>query len=249
MFEVTLFVVAFLATLLSSMSGSGTSIINIPVFIWLGLSFPSALSLTIFSSVFWVLPASYNYLKGKVIEWKFLILYALIGLVGAYIGVRTVLSIDQRLFEIGIGTLIIFLVAYSYFRKELGLEAKATIAHSKIKVACAYLSALVLGFYESIFGSGNGILFSFVSFYTKGFDFTRALGYYYAIAFAWCAFAATLYIREGYFNIKLAIPVVLGGVLGGWCGSKLGRFKGNKFIKIMFVGIGSILGLKLILGI
>ena len=249
MISVLIFLVTFVSTLLSSMSGGGASIINLPVFLWLGMPFPLAVSVQKVSSAFWVLPAAFNYLKGRVIDWRFLTLFAFIGLVGAYTGVLVVRSMSQRLLEIGIGILIIFLVLYTYFNKGLGLEAKTEVAHAKVKETTAYIASLILGFYESIFGSGNGILFALVSFYTKGFDFVSALGYYFAIAFVWVVFAAVLLIYKGYVNLAFMIPAVLGGVLGAWWGSKLGRYKGNQFIKTMFVVIGGVLGLKLIFGV
>jgi uncharacterized membrane protein YfcA len=231
------------------MSGGGASIINLPVFLALGMPFPLAVAVQKVSSAFWVLPAAYNYLRGQVIQWRFLLVYACVGLVGAYLGVLFVLEVNQRFLEVGIGVLIVLLVVYTYFNKGLGLTVRPVLAHHRIKELGTYASSLVLGFYESIFGSGNGILFSLISVYTKGLDFVSALGYYFAIAFAWVVFAATLLIYKGYYDFSFMIPAVLGGVLGAWCGSKLGKFKGNHFIKVIFVLVAAVLGLKLILGV
>ena len=237
----------FIATLLSSMSGGGASVINIPVFLSLGISFPLAMLMQKISSAFWVLPAAYNYLKGKTIDWIFLILFSFIGLIGCYFGVIFVLSLNKRVFEIIIGIIIIALVLQTYYQKDLGI--KEIEVKSKFINLLAYPAALVLGFYESLFGSGNGIMLAIVTFYTKGFDFIKALGYYYAIAFPWVVFTACLFIVRGYFDINLIIPSVIGSVTGGYLGSKYARYKGNYFIKIVFVIFGGVLGVKLLLGI
>lgn len=237
----------FIATILSSMSGGGASVINIPVFLSLGIPFPLAMLMQKISSAFWVLPAAYNYLKGKTIDWTFLILFSLIGLIGCYFGVIFVLSLDKRVFEVIIGVIILTLVFQTYFQKNLGIQEVKV--KSKLRNFLAYPAALVLGFYESLFGSGNGILLAIVTFYTKGFDFIKALGYYYAVAFPWVVFAAILLIFKGYFNIGLIIPAVIGSLAGGYLGSKYARYKGNYFIKIVFVIFGGVLGIKLLLGI
>lgn len=244
---IIIFITALISTTLSSMSGGGASVINIPVLLWLGVSFPVATVSQKISSAFWVLPASFNYLKGRKVDWPFLIIFTLIGLAGVYLGVEFVLSIDKRVLEVGIGLLILFLVAVTYFRKEVGISEKKI--YSKTRKSLAYIFALVLGFYESIFGAGNGIMFAMTTFYTRGFDFMDALGYYFSIAFPWVVFAAFLYIQKGYFDINVAIPIVLGSLIGGYIGSKYAKYKGNKFIKTMFVIIGSILGIKLLLGL
>lgn len=241
-----LFVTAFVATVLSTMSGGGSSVIAIPIFLSLGISFPLALAAQKLSQVFWVLPAGYNYLKGKKIDWLFLILFSLLGMVGVYLGVRFVLASHQRTLEIIVGVIILVLVSYTYFDKNLGLREH--IVASPWRRMLAYPTALVMGFYESILGSGNGILFAIVSFFTRGFDFTDALGYNYVIAFPWVTFAAVFLMYQGYFDVRIMTPVVLGSLAGGYLGSKLGRYKGNKFIKAVFVIVGGILGIKLLIG-
>lgn len=244
---IIIFVTTVISSLLSSMSGGGTNIINFPIFISLGMPVPLALAIMSVNSTFWVLPASRNYLKGRQVDWKFLILFSLIGLIGVYFSIKLVLGLSQRTFELIVGPLIIFLVAYIYFRKELGLTERKI--YSKTRQMLAYPFALLLGFYENAFGSGNAIAFSLVSFYTKGFDFIDALGYYYAISFAWALFGSILLIKAGFYDLKIMPVAVIGSVIGAYTGSRYARYKGNKFVKIAFVIIGGILGLKLLLGL
>jgi len=87
-----------------------------------------------------------------------------------------------------------------------------------------------------------------ITFQTKGFDFIDALGYYFAIAFSWVVFAAVFLIVQGYFSWAVVIPIVLGSLVGGYIGSKYAKYKGNQFIKIVFVIFGTVLGLKLLAG-
>jgi hypothetical protein len=244
--SIIIFITAVIATSLSSMSGGGASVINIPVMLWLGIPFPVATAAQKVSSTFWVLPASYNYLNGRKINWPFLIIFSLIGLVGTYLGVIIVIQTNQRFMEIIVGLLIISLVLYTYLKKDIGLSEHKI--YSKFRQYLAYPFSLLLGFYESIFGSGNGIMFAIVTFYTRGFDFVDALGYYYSVAFLWCAFASFLLIAKGYFSLNVIIPILIGSIIGGYIGSKYARYKGNKFIKIVFMAVGSILGFKLLIG-
>lgn len=180
-------------------------------------------------------------------DWFFLVLFSLVGLVGVYLGILVVLNTNQRIMELVIGILIIALVIYTYFKKDIGLSEHKI--YSKIRQSIAYIFALILGFYESIFGSGNGIMFSMVAFYTKGFDFVDALGYYFSVAFPWVVFAGILLISKGYFSLSIMIPALVGSIIGRYFGSKFARYKGNRFIKIMFIIIGGILGLKLVFGL
>jgi uncharacterized protein len=240
-------ITTFIATLLSSMSGGGASIIVLPVFLSLGMSFPLATLVHKISAVFWTIPAAYNYLKDRKINWVFLLLFALIGLIGAYFGILVVININQRVLEIATSIMILTLVIYTYFQKNLGLKEKKI--YSKTRQLAAYPIALLMGFYESIFGAGNAIAFATLTFYTKGFDFIDALGYYFSIAFFWVSFGSILLIKNGNFDLYFIIPSIIGSVFGAYLGSKFAKYKGNKFIKTLFVIIGGVLGLKLLLNL
>lgn len=245
--DILIFVTTFGAALLSSMSGGGTGIIIFPVFLSMGMSYPLVSAISQVNSAFWVLPASRNYLKGRVVDWRFIISFSLVGLIGCYFGVLLITSINQQILSRCVGAVILLLVLYTYLQKGLGLNE--TKIYSKKRQLLAYPSALVLGFYETIFGSGNGIICTMVTFYTKGFDFISGLGHYYAISFVWALFSAVLLIRKGYFDFRIMTIAAVGAVLGAYIGSRYAKNKGNKFIKMLFVIIGGILGLKLLLGV
>lgn len=244
---ILIFLTTLVATFLSALSGGGASIINLPVFIALGMPFPLATAVQKVSSTFWVLPAAYNYLQGKSVDWKFLVLFSLLGLFGAYLGVLFVLSVPERMLQVLVGILILLLVAYTFFAKNVGNETGKT--YSVFRKILAYPAALVMGFYESMFGAGNGILFVIIGYFTRGFDFISSLGYYFAAAFLWCVFASALLISEGYIDIPIMTAAALGSILGAWIGSKFGRLKGNAYIRMAFLVVGFTLGIKLVLGV
>lgn len=238
---------SLIATILSSMSGGGASTISLPIFLWAGISLPLSIAAHKICAAFWTPISAYSYLKDKKIDWRFLLLFAAIGLIGAYFGVQFVLTIDEKLLKLIIGLIIFSFALYTYFKKDLGLKEKQV--KSKIKRAISYLAALIMGFYESIIGSGNGIVFAVLTFYTRGFDFISALGYYFAVAFFWVSFATILYIQKGYFDFWIMLAAILGSVIGSYIGSRYAKYKGNKFIKILFITIGIILGIKLMLNL
>jgi uncharacterized protein len=242
-----LFISSIVATTLSSMSGGGAAVINIPVMLSLGISFPLGTAAQRLAGIFWVPVASYNYLKGRKINWKFLISFSIVGMIFAYFGTLAVISIDQHIVGKVIGLLILALVTYVLFDRKVGLQEKKI--YSKFKQSISYIFAPFLGFYEGFFASGNGLLFSIAMVKTRGFDFIDSLGYYYAVSLLWdIVVVLTLYFK-GYFSLSVMVPVVIGSFIGGYIGSKFGKYKGNRFIKIMFAIIGTVLGLKLLLGL
>jgi uncharacterized protein len=251
MLDITAIIIVFLtglfATFLSSMSGGGASVITIPVFLSIGLPYAMAMAIQKVCSTFWVIPAASNYLSNRKIDWRFLITYVILGIIGAYIGIQVLLITPDKTMKTIVGILILILVIYTYFDKNLGIKSK--IESSKAMRFLSTATAVPLGFYESIFGSGNGIIFSVIGCKMRGFDMKEALGYYFAAAFFWVLLASGLLIYKGYFDIPLMTAAAIGSIIGGYYGSKLGNYKGNAFIKGMFIIIGLILGFKLLLNI
>lgn len=238
--------IAFIAALLSSMSGGGAGIILFPALLAMGIPYPLVAAVSSTNSTAWVLPAARNYLKDRIIHWRIIIIFSLLGLIGAYLGVLLVTTINQRILAVCVGILILILIAYTYFNKNLGLKERR--AHPRSREIISYPFSLVLGFYETVFGSGNGILFTTLTFYTNGFDFIDGLSHYYIISFSWALFAAILFIQKGYYDIPMMILAAIGSVAGAYIGSHYAKKKGNKFIKLLFVLIGGFLAIKLLFG-
>jgi uncharacterized membrane protein YfcA len=186
-------------------------------------------------------------LKGRSIDWPFIALSSLIGLIGCYFAVLLVTSINERILETSVGIIILILVGFTYFRKDRKLDEQREYHFSRRLLS--YPAALILGFYEVILGVGNGVAFSTVTYYTKGFDFIDGLGHYYAISFVWALFSAVLLIQKGYVDLRVMPIAAAGAVLGAYIGSRYAKNKGNTFIKIVFVVVGGILGAKLLLGL
>jgi uncharacterized protein len=244
----TIFIVLFAtagATFLSSMSGGGASVISLPIFLWAGIPLPLSIATHKVSAIFWTPISAWNYLKDRKIDWHFLFIFTAIGLIGAYLGVQVVTHIDEAVLSKVIGAIILFFVFHTYLKKDLGLKEKRIVSSTKKNLS--YIAAIIMGFYESILGSGNGIAFAALTFHTRGFDFIDALGYYFAIAFFWVSFASALFIGQGYFDVRLMGAAIIGSIIGGYLGSKYAKFKGNKFIKNVFITVGTLLALKLLI--
>lgn len=244
--ELLIFGVAFSATGMSALSGAGSCLISVPIWTLLGIPLPLAIATENLSASVWVIPAARNYLRGTKISWKFVLAFSMIGLVGAWFGVQFVLGIDPELLRKIVGGMIIALVGVTVFRKKFGMHTSVTPPVWRKKVMM--IAALPMGWYESSLGSGNGIFFSWMGVTCQGWDLKKSLGNYYLVVFPWCVLASVLYIRAGLFDFWFAVPLVVGALAGAWCGSHLGKLKGNQFIKWAFVGLGAVLGLQLLFG-
>lgn len=227
------------------MSGAGAALITVPVWLMLGYSLPAVQAANKVNGAIWTPIAARNYLRTREIDWKLMSGLACCGLLGAYLGSIFFVSVDSQLLQRVIGGVILCLVAFTFVHKEFGIAIKAASASRFV----TSVLALPLGFYEAFFGAGNGIFTTSLLAKTRGFDLVLALGYYYAISFVWCLFSAVLFLQWGFGDLGLIIPSSIGGFAGAYCGSRIGQRKGAKFIKVVFVSFGGLLGLKLLLNL
>ncbi|MBV5339563.1 MAG: sulfite exporter TauE/SafE family protein [Deltaproteobacteria bacterium] len=238
------FSVAFLASLLSSMSGAGSAMLTTPVWLSLGFPLPVAIASNQMNGAAWTLIAARNYLRGRTLDWPLIRFMVYFGVAGAYAGTVIVRSVDGDLLQRVIGCIIICMVVVVGFNPSLG-RSESEPCLSRLVTA---LLAFPLGVYESFFGSGNGLFTSLLLSKGRGFPLLTALGYYYVVAFTWNCFAVAIYTTAGFADSRLMVPSTAGSMLGAYFGSRIGSRKGYGLVRVLFLAVGGVLGLKLALG-
>lgn len=239
-----IFSTAFLATLLSSISGAGAAMLTTPVWLSLGFPMPVAIASNQLNGAAWTLIAARNYLSGKVVDWALFRIMIPCGLVGAYGGTVLVRCLDARLLQQTIGFVIIALVGIVALHPALGRTEREPVLSRPI----TGLLAVPIGMYESFFGSGNGLFTSLLLTRARGLSLLTALGSYYMLAFFWNCFAVAVYSAHGFADPRLMVPSTAGAMLGATVGSRIGRQKGHGLVRACFLVLGGILGVKLALG-
>ena len=58
-----------------------------------------------------------------------------------------------------------------------------------------------------------------------------------------------LQLEQGFLDVSIFVPLLVGSSIGGYLGSRYARYRGNRFIKVIFIAAGGLLGLKLVLGL
>lgn len=236
--------VAFLASLLSSMSGAGAAMLTTPVWLFLGFPLPVAIASNQLNGAAWTLIAARNYLKGMTVDWPLIRIMIFYGLAGAYVGTTIVRGADAHILQRIIGMIIIALVVLVAFNPGLGRTESGPLLSRRLTGVLAF----PLGVYESFFGSGNGLFTSILLSKTRGMPLLTALGSYYLISFFWNSFAVSVYSAAGFADSSLMVPSTAGSMLGAYIGSRIGRRKGYGFVRVLFLTSGGVLGLKLALG-
>ena len=111
-----------------------------------------------------------------------------------------------------------------------------------------FISALIgaaLGFYNGFIGPGTGTLlvFAFVTILQLGFLQGSASA---KIINAIADFASLIgFFLSGSIIYKIAVPMMVSNMLGGYVGSKAAILRGNQFIRIVFLMVLAFLIIRL----
>lgn len=105
---------------------------------------------------------------------------------------------------------------------------------------------LVTGVLNGLFGSGGGSIVVPAMEKFLNIDPKKSHATAIAIILPLSVVSSFLYIKNGYFDFNIWIPVTIGGMVGGFTGAKALNKISKKALKIIFGGIIIVTSFKLI---
>lgn len=238
-------IAGFFGAFIDAIVGGG-GLITVPALLAAGLPTHIALGTNKFSASFGTMSSSYHYYKSGNTNFKLLKFLVPLSLLGSALGVVTVLSIEPKFLSILIVFLVLGIVLYTAFKKELGLEEnfKGIVFET---VSKGMLLAFALGFYDGFFGPGTGSFLIFGMIYIFGYDFKKASANSKILNLTSNLTALFIFLLNKQINYSIAIPMALSMILGAKLGAHMAINKGSEFIKPVFLIVSTLLVAKIIL--
>lgn len=239
-------VAGFFAAFVDSIAGGG-GIISVPAFLLAGVPPHITLGTNKFSSTCASFTSSLKFMQSGKVDLKILKFLLPFTVIGAVLGVNTVLIIDAKYLNMIVLTLLLFVGVYSLFSKSIGQEDKFK-GLCKKSLILGILLAFSLGFYDGFFGPGTGsfLIFGLIGIYQ--FDFVRSAGNAKVMNFGSNIASLIMFAFRGQINYKLGIPVAIFMIIGAKFGTKVALKNGAKIIKPLFVTMSLCVALKILYG-
>lgn len=190
--------------------------------------------------------AAVQYARRVPIPWPIALPGALAALVGAWFGARAVAYLSPSVVRPLVLVLLVAVAVYTFFRKDFGAGAQVAPVGGRNRAIAVAIGGGV-GFYDGFFGPGTGSFFIFLLIRCLGLDFLRAS------VTAKILNVATNLAAIGYFAANVEILWQVGALmaacnlLGAQLGSRLALKRGVPFVRRMFLGVVSVLVIKLAL--
>jgi uncharacterized membrane protein YfcA len=227
----------FAAGLIDSIVGGGGLVLT-PAMLNLhpGLNILQAIGTQRTSSIMGTSVAAWNYLRKIHIERWILLPACAAAMAASAIGVQFAKRLDPDLLKWTVLAICVILAMYTVFRKDLGLKEDRRF-HPKHESLAALSIGTATGFYNGLIGPGTGtiMVFAFVSF--LGLDFLKSSAVSKAANVSADLSSWTVLMLSGFVLWVLAVPLIIGNMLGSYIGSHMAIRKGQTFVRAMFLVI------------
>jgi uncharacterized protein len=186
------------------------------------------------SSILGTSVAAWNYLHSIRIERYIIIPACAAALSASAIGVQLAKKIDPIILKWIVLSICVLLAVYTALRKDLGLKEERRF-HPKHESLAAVSIGLATGFYNGLIGPGTGtiMVFAFVSF--MGLDFLKSSAVSKAANVSADISSWTVLMLGGFVFWTLALPLIIGNVMGSYLGSHMAIRKGQAFVRVIFL--------------
>lgn len=187
--------------------------------------------------------SAFQYAQKIKFDFKLLFVIAACCFTSSFLGARLVSIIDSATLKPVILVILVAIAVYTFFKKNLGSVQTKQLSLAK-QMLYGGLVGLVVGFYDGFFGPGTGSFFVLGFVIILGFEFVKASAYAKVVNCITNISALTVFIREGYYVLDLAILMAIFNIMGSFIGSALALRKGNGFVRVIFLVIVTIMILK-----
>lgn len=178
--------------------------------------------------------AANQYLKKVDMNWKLLLIMAVVAFCAAFLGSNLLIMISNDFMKPLLLIVLTLIAIYTFTKKNFGQHQAKDLSSNK-QLLYAVLMSVCIGFYDGFIGPGTGsfLVLGFVAI--LGFDFLHASANAKMVNLATNFGSICLFILKGKIIWVMAIPMAICNALGGWIGAKVAIKKGNGFIRVFFL--------------
>lgn len=228
--------VAFVAGFTDAVVGGG-GLIQLPaMFIafsgWLPIN---VIATNRFSSACGTLMAAIQYVRKVEVNRKVVWVTAVAAMLAALLGAQVMKHTSPETFKPIVLVVLIAVAIYTYSKKDFGVTA--TSKAIKAGIGIPIFIGLTIGFYNGFIGPGTGSFLIFALIGLLHYDFLKASASAKVINFATDFSTLVYFAYIGAVNYKIAIPMAVFNIAGGYVGSHLAMLRGSTFVRVFFIAI------------
>ena len=237
---VIVFLGAFAAAFLGSMSGGGAGFVSFFALLMVGVPAPMAIGTNKIGDLGFFLPAIYNYSKTKYIVKDALKVMIGLGIVGGILGSLITISLNEEVLNLSLSVIIICFVGFLLWKNKVGLEEGEP---NKWWTPSYFLSSIYSGFV----GMGSGAISVFLLCMLRKMTFLQACATNFSANLVIALVSIPAFIYAELIRWDFVLYLFIGNIIGAYFGSKIAIKKGNNFIRTLLICVMVITAIRLLI--
>lgn len=225
-----------------NVTAGGGSTLTLPALIFLGLDSSIANGTNRIAILLQNVSAVQSFKQEKFFDLKTSLKLSLFTLPGSIIGALLAVRLEDKLFQIILGIIMIGIVIQMILPKK---KINHTDNPNKHNIGI-YLSMIGIGFYGGFIQVGVGFLLMASLQFLMKLDLVRVNMYKVFIVLVYTIPALLIFTLTDNVNWLLGLFLAIGNIIGGWWGAKVQIKKGEEFIKFVLMIAVFIMALKLL---
>lgn len=246
--ELTSLAIALLVSFASSFIGTnvgGGGLIVVPMLIFLGLPAQIAVGTSRFGALASASAGMWKFHKGGKVDFRIGLPIALLSIMGAYAGSRTLLVVPTEFLEKILGLCILLVLLILLFRRGYGVQVERH--RGTFRNALGYFLFFFTGFWGAFFGGGSAIFANLILTSCFGLTFLECAGTRKVATIGMAVTSVTVYILAGVVDYAYGAALLIGGSLGASAGAHYGLRKGDAWVRKLFLIVVFLSALELLL--
>lgn len=234
----------FCASFMDAIGGGG-GIISVPSYLLAGIPVHFALGTNKLSSCIGTVASTLRYVGNGYVDWPLAVPSIILALVGAHLGTRLQLAVDEQFLKI----LLLFvlpLIAAVLLKKKTLPEERGAI-REWVRCAIVWSASLVIGAYDGFYGPGTGTFLLLVFCYLAKVDVRTASGNVKLVNLASNVGALATSLAAGKVLVPLGLISAVFATAGQYLGAGLALKNGSKIVRPVILVVLALLTGKILL--
>jgi len=228
----------------NAIAGSG-SLITLPILIFLGLPPTVANGTNRVAILMQNVVGVASFRSQGALDWargKWLLLPAV---VGALLGARIAVSLDERAMRLAIAAVMVLMLGLLLLKPKRWLEG-APVRSGEGLSWREGLAFFAIGIYGGFIQAGVGLFLLAALVLVSGYDLVRGNAVKLLIVLAFTPFALLVFLLNDQVNWPVGLTMGVGNMLGVWLGARTAVKRGAGFLRWALIAVVAISAVKLL---
>ncbi len=225
----------FAAGFINILAGSG-SLITLPLLIFLGLPATVANGTNRVAILLQNTVAVSSFRRGNTLDWRGGLALAAPATLGALLGARLAVDLDNVMMERVIGALMVAMIGVILVRPRRWLQTVPSELRPASTVG-RLLTFFAIGVYGGFIQAGVGIFLLAGLVLSGQYDLLRGNAVKVLIVLCFTAVALPVFVANGQVNWVIGLTLALGNASGAWVGVHIAVARGTVFVRWVLLGV------------